>query len=157
MVVIGLHGLGDDPLNLVSAAIKLCSEAERGDYDQVWRVFDRDSFTADRFNRAIAVAEKAHIGVGYSNECFELWYLLHFEHSTAAIPRQDYKTKLTRCLGYLYTKNSGKMYDELLPHQNTALANAERLLARYSSCNPADDNPSTTVHLLVQQLNKYNH
>jgi leucyl-tRNA synthetase len=32
---------------------------------------------------------------------------------------------------------------------------AERLLAQYSPPNPAADNPSTTVHKLVEQLNRF--
>jgi hypothetical protein len=46
------------------------------------------------------------------------------------------------------------MYDELLPRQQTAIANAARLLSTYNPPDPAQNNPSTTVHLLVQELNK---
>jgi hypothetical protein len=34
------------------------------------------------------------------------------------------------------------------------IGNAERLLAEYDPRDPERDNPSTTVHLLVRELNK---
>lgn len=58
-------------------------------------------------------------------------------------------------MGKSYSKNSHKMYDELFDLQPTAIDNADRLLQEYPKPNPAKDNPSTTVHLLVQQLNRF--
>jgi len=43
-------------------------------------------------------------------------------------------------------------------HKNTdtAVRNSKRLLKTYGkNLNPEKDNPSTTVHLLVEELNKY--
>src|SRR4051812_24536345 len=70
-----VHGAGDNTKNLVLIADELRSQDE---YDQVWCVFDRDSFPADRFNAALEMAQSRGIRVAYSNEAFELWYLLHF-------------------------------------------------------------------------------
>jgi hypothetical protein len=42
-----------------------------------------------------------------------------------------------------------------LPVQAEALRNAERLLAQYNPRNPTLDDPSTTVHKLVQELNRF--
>ena len=47
------------------------------------------------------------------------------------------------------------MYDDLIDKQNTAIKNAENLLKQYNPQNPAKDNPSTTVHLLVKELNRF--
>ena len=149
-----VRGLGDDPLNLVNRAIELWNSDEYG-FDQVWCVFDRDSVPADSFNAAITIVESKRMRVAYSNEAFELWYLLHFQECSTAIPRRDYITRQDEALRHPYKKNGETMYDELLERQEVAIKNAERLLARYSPRNPAGDNPSTTVHLLVQQLNKY--
>jgi hypothetical protein len=35
------------------------------------------------------------------------------------------------------------------------IANARRLLGEYNPCNPERDKPSTTVHLLVEQLLRF--
>lgn len=58
-------------------------------------------------------------------------------------------------MGYKYQKNSEKIYEELESRQKDAIKNAQRLLQQYEPCNPEQDNPYTTVHLLVKQLNKF--
>jgi hypothetical protein len=90
--------------------------------------------------------------VAYSNEAFELWYVLHFEFLNTGIPRDDYIKKMTKLLGKKYQKNSDTIYDELINKQATAIRNAEKLLASYNYSTPGQDNPSTTVHLLVKEL-----
>jgi hypothetical protein len=49
-------GLGANTVSLVKEAVKL--RDDDGDYDQVWCVFDRDSFPAQNFNAAIALAKQ---------------------------------------------------------------------------------------------------
>lgn len=151
-VVIEVQGLGCDPIQLVRRALELRRE---DDYDQVWCVFDRDTWPASNFNEAISLAKQNKVSVAYSNEAFEMWYLLHFHYFDTALSRHDYGPRLSDLLEHPYTKNSGAMYDELLPRQPEALRNAERLLAQYQPPNPAADNPSTTVHLLVNELNRF--
>jgi hypothetical protein len=137
-------GLGYNTLSLVKKAIELmqCDE-----YDQIWCVFDRNAFPAEDFNAAIDLARQNGIDIAYSNEAFEIWYLLHFGYHDTAISRQLYKSKLTGHLGSEYQKNRTDMYDLLKNKQPDAIRNAERLLASYGSHhNPAQDNPCTTVH-----------
>jgi hypothetical protein len=64
---------------------------------------------------------------------------------------------LTKLLGYEYKKNSEKIYEELESRQSDAIRNARKLLEQYEPPNPERDNPSTTVHLLVEQLNRFVH
>ena len=151
-VVIDIKGLGENPSKLVQSANDL---KDREDYDQVWCVFDRDSWTKEDFNNAIASAINYNFRVAYSNEAFELWYVLHFEFLNTGIPRSDYMKKLTSLLGHKYEKNSLTIYDDLFDKQSTAIKNAEKLLKQYDPQKPVEDNPSTTVHFLVQELNKF--
>ncbi len=149
-----MKGVGENPSRLVQSAIKLKEEAIKADegYDQVWCVFDRDDWPPQDFNSAIHKAENHDLKVAYSNEAFELWYVLHFEFLNTGIPRDDYCKKMTKHLGKKYQKNSDIIYDELINKQPTAIRNAERLLASYDYSTPGQDNPSTTVHLLVKEL-----
>jgi hypothetical protein len=149
---IDVQGLGENPSNLVKRAKEL---KEQEDYDQVWCVFDRDAWTVENFNNAIKNAEEQRFGVAYSNEAFELWYVLHFEFLNTGIPRKDYLCKLNSLLGRTYKKNSELLYDELFERQSFAIRNAEKLIKSYEPHIPVKDNPSTTVHLLVQELNKF--
>jgi hypothetical protein len=149
---IDVQGVGENPSKLVNKAKEL---KEQEEYDQVWCVFDRDAWTPEDFNNAIKNATKQGFKVAYSNEAFELWYVLHFEFLNTAIPRSDYVKKLSFLLNRKYQKNSETIYDELFRKQATAIKNAINLLNQYAPPIPAKDNPSTTVHLLVQELNKF--
>lgn len=150
---IDIFGAGDNTIKLVKKAIEL--KNQDGNYDRVWCVFDRDSFPPQQFNAALALAKKHEIEVAYSNEAFELWYLLHFHFYNTAISREDYKKMLSKLLGHEYKKNSQTIYKELESRQGVALKHARRLLEQYEPQNPLKDNPSTTVHLLVEQLNRF--
>lgn len=158
---IDVRGLGKNPENLVKQAIKI-SRKEK-EYDQVWCVFDRDSWTPNDFNTAITYAEQNGIKIAYSNEAFELWYLLHFDYRDTAMSREGHKSALTDKLRKAelipskeeYRKNSQNMYEILQSKQGRAIKNAKKLLEQYDPPKPTDDNPSTTVHLLVEQLNRF--
>lgn len=145
-------GLGVNTRGLVEKAIELSRDE---DYNQIWCVFDRDSFPIEHFNAALALADHHQIKVAYSNEAFELWYLLHFHFYHTALVRSEYVGKLSELLGMPYRKNLENIYEQLKPHQETALKNAKRLLSQYRPLNPTIANPSTTVHLLVEQLNRF--
>ncbi|RMF34750.1 MAG: RloB domain-containing protein [Chloroflexi bacterium] len=149
-------GIGRDPLAVIEKARELNNEEqEKGiPYDEVWVVFDKNGVPAEQFNRAIHSAKQAGFHPAYSNQAFELWYVLHFEYLNVAIPRRQYQKRLDKLLGRRYRKNDPSLYDVLLPKQGTALRNAKRLLASYPQHNPAQDDPCTTVHLLVEALNR---
>lgn len=108
----------------------------------------------ENFNQALRLAKHHGIRVAYSNQAFELWYLLHFHYYNTALRRQDYMSKLTECLYFKYEKNLD-IYDVLEPYQPEAIRNATKLLNSYGDRHdPARDDPSTTVHELVQELNE---
>lgn len=151
-VKIEIVGIGKDPLALVDHAHQLSQQTE---YDQVWCVFDRDDVPPDRFNQALALTKRYKMRVAYSNQAFELWYLLHFHYYDVALTRNDYQAKLTQLLGRPYHKNDPNLYHHLLPRQEEAMKHAQRLLAQYEPPNPLTNDPATTVHHLVQELNRF--
>jgi RloB-like protein len=152
--VVAIEGAAGDPTRLVNSAYKLANEDE---YDQVWCVFDRDegAWTAQNFNNALQNAKTYGFHIAYSNECFELWYILHFEFLNTGLPRSDYEDKLSELLGTKYRKNDSTIYQQLLAKQQIAIKYAQKLLESYNSIDPERNNPSTTVHLLVEALNKF--
>lgn len=149
---IDIKGLGENPSKLVESAVRLSTQE---DYDQIWCVFDRDAWTPNDFNNAISSAQAQGFETAYSNEAFELWYILHFEFLNTGISRHSYGKKLDFLLGKKYAKNSETIYEELLEKQMTAIKNAENLLNSYEPHIPCKDNPCTTVYKLVQALNKF--
>jgi hypothetical protein len=151
-VIIQVEGLGMNTVGLVQRTIEL---RQQGDYDQTWSVFDKDDFSDKDFNDAIVLARQNGICVAYSNQSFELWYVLHFDFMHSAITRKDYMKILNEKLGKEYKKNSLTIYDELRERQATAIRNARNLLNEYHLPRPAKNDPSTTVHLLVEQLAEF--
>lgn len=148
--VIDVIGAGDNTINLVRKAI---SRREEGNYDQVWVVMDKDNFPVENFNNALSLAREQGIRVAYSNEAFELWYLLHFDFHNAALSRSTYKERLSARLGFEYKKNNPYIFEALEDKQLIAIQYAAKLLEEYGdSHRPAYDNPSTTVHHLVDAL-----
>jgi len=63
---------------------------------------------------------------------------------------------LSEQMGVKYEKNAPDMYKRMKNMQITAIRNAERLYAGYSSTVTfTKRNPSTTVHRLVEELNRF--
>ena len=148
-----IDGTGKNTQSLINHILKTY---DTKDYDQVWVVFDKDSFSSENFNAAIKRAQNKKINVAYSNEAFELWYLLHFHYYTTGITRDKYIEKLNNLLGHKYKKNSTSMYGEIKDKQYIAIRNAKKLMKKYQNGEtPSQMNPSTTVFMLVEELNNY--
>lgn len=153
---ISIDGEGKNTLSLVEVALEKKNKSPL-DYNQVWCVFDRDSFPPSDFDNAIKKAESCGMKVAYSNEAFELWYLLHFVHRVTSMSRSEFKDELSKHLGMLYQKNDPTMYGRLLKYKKDAIRNAKTLRDCVSCSDKcySKHNPSTTVDQLVEALDEY--
>lgn len=131
--------------------------------DKLWLVFDRDSFSANDFNNAVlrCLNSKPEIGCAWSNEAFELWYLLHFQFYENGMSRRDYKALIEDNLkpfvgnAFRYEKNSEEMYTLLKEYGSpkNAIRNAKRLSENFGDKQDyANHNPCTMVWMLVKEL-----
>lgn len=151
------EGQAGDTVAVVQKGIKLSEQARKEDreYIHTWCVFDRDSFHPDRFKAAFALARQAkNLTAIWTNEAFELWYLLHFCYNDTAIGRRELINKLERHLGYGYSKSDNKIFAKLMEDPTrleAAMRNASRLM---SDRRLPEQNPSLNVHLLVRELQK---
>lgn len=161
--VLTVKGEGKSTTSLVAAAE---SHADKGSYDEVWVVYDHDDFGATLFNAAEAAIQQAGAKrdeawhAAWSNQAFEVWYLLHFDYFDGELHRHVVQKKVSERLAKHggYRKNRPDMYKVLESLQATAIRNAEKLaeahgIAPHGSTPPASANPCTTVHRLVQALN----
>jgi len=149
-------GTGMNTDSLVEAAIRLKKQAVKEPYNEVWCVFDRDSFPLGNYTRAFELARGSGIKVAWANEAFELWYLLHFNYHDTGISGQDYKAKLKQS-GLEYDKADKTIYDKVKEHHATALKFARRLERHWREMGekfPERQNPSTNIHKLVEFLNE---
>ena len=125
-------------------------------YYYVWLVFDKDSFEADDFDNAVKMAESEKWQVAWSNEAFELWYLLHFQDvAGGALPRERMFEMLGAHLGRKYRKNDLCMFDVVKEHSYQAIERARRLAERWHGQPPHLACPCTMIWPLVDELLKY--
>lgn len=161
VVEVKISGEGDNTLRLVEKAQALRDERASGSYpfDQVWVVFDRDSFPPSDFDNAITKAEADGIKCAWTNEAFELWYVLHFEYRNTAMPRTAYQDTLSTLMGRTYAKNAPDMYQVLSQKgkQSKAISFSKRLHQDVVTAHtpPSRANPCTTVYALVETLNGF--
>jgi RloB-like protein len=155
--VVTQGGLGNaDSLVEKALAIRKRAANQGKPYVFVWCVFDRDSFPAANFNRAFdLVCQINDVEVIWANECFELWYLLHFCYRVTAISRHALLSELSSYLQIKYDKAHTQMYDLLEGKMETALLHAQKLEDSYNGhVNACEDNPSTNIHHLINRLVK---
>lgn len=167
---IDIEGTGRNTQSLVDEALRLKIIYEKDNtrpVDKLWVVFDRDSFAANDFNDAInrCAQQNPIIGCAWSNEAFELWYLLHFHYYQNAMSRRQYQDLIEENLrpfvgaSYRYQKNGKEMYALLKEHGSTegAIRNAKRLSKIYRGRQDySEHNPCTMVWRLVDELIKLN-
>lgn len=128
-IQLDIFGEGDNTLSLFEKAKSRVSQNANG-YKHVWIVYDTDDFPADHINRTAELcAQNSTDDIQYhaiwSNQCIELWYLLHFGYFHSDIHRQGYWPKLTEWLKNIeagaYTKGRPDMYKILKPYMETAI------------------------------------
>lgn len=157
VITITLEGKGMSTVKLVNEAIRLRGLA-RDKYDKIWVVFDKDDFKD--FNDAIKLASDNKISVAWSNEAFELWYVLHFQYLDTAITRAQYIDVLNKYIGdiipyFKYKKNSVEFYSILCNYGNQqhAISFAKKLANNYCGTDYSSHVPCTMVFKLVEELN----
>ena len=124
-------------------------------YERVWVVFDKDDWPMQNFNRAFDLARSWNeVTACWSNECFEIWYLLHFHYRDTPKPRQELSRLISVETGKKYDKADAGFQKVLEPRVEMALRNARRLAFENERLHQARRNPSTLVHELVDALIK---
>lgn len=166
-VRIDIEGLGISGLELLRKSIRKRKYYAdkfgiRSKEIYTWCVFDKNTYGDDCFNNSIAKASSQKINVAFSNECFELWFYLHFFYCDSQICRSDISNKLNKIFlkkfNKKYNKNDGDIFCDILNYQSIAIKNARKLCKLHGSnisYNPAACNPATTVFQLVEEINKF--
>ncbi len=157
LVSIDVKGEGTNTIYLLERAKKYVEE-NPNHYSHVWLVYDKDDFPKDDFDNTEFAAdalssESTQYHVAWSNQCIELWFLLHFIPMYSDVHREDYKEKLKEFIPY--EKNLPNIFDILYPYVKQAIKRAEVLYGMYTEKIPSKMSPATRVHELVGDLLKY--
>ena len=168
--VVESYGLGSTKTTLVNYAIKTIVEQNDPDTEN-WVVFDMDvqlgNEVAQRedYENAIQLAESKGIKAAYSNDAFELWFLLHYQYFDNEWTRHQYYQKLSELWDCNYEKLGKqlkfckniyqKLMDDPKADQKQAIERAKKLFLAQKERRIADKNPITLIHVLVESLNQH--
>ncbi len=136
-------------------------------YVDIWVVYDKDDFTDADFNKTQEMCDNLTKETGarwhalWSNQCFELWFLLHFCYYQTADGkmRRNLQDKLTEHLSELgsgnYKKDRADMFTILRPKLDDAIRHAKCLESLHMQKSPAQSEPCTKVYRLLEMLREY--
>lgn len=143
-----------DPVDPQKMAKHLSNRKDLSSYQHIWVVFDKDDFEKDNFDNAVQIVNERNkkntkkFHALWSNECIELWFLLHFEYMNADITRNQYFEKLGRYLGASYEKNDKDIVVKMMlagGKLENAVKNANKLQKINSGNTPSNCKPATNV------------
>ena len=158
-----IEGAGDNTISLFNKA-KEIAENSPNVFKHVWVVYDTDDFPDEHINRTAELCETyttdqtAYHAI-WSNQCIELWFLLHFAFYQSDIHRKEYWPKLTHYLQKMnageYKKNREDMYELLKPYMKTAIIDARKLAKINKGKTPSNSAPGTEVYQMIEKLHPY--
>lgn len=101
-IQLDIYGEGDNTLSLLDKAINRVKNNPNG-YKHIWIVYDTDDFPSAHINKTNEACvnlstEETQYHAIWSNQCIELWFLLHFGFFQSDIHRNEYWTKLSKWL-----------------------------------------------------------
>lgn len=109
------YGLGRSKTALVEYVLEILRADEDSTEKEAWVVFDMDKTPGELaqqkedFNHAIQLAQKHGLNVAYSNDCFELWFVLHYQYLDMSLSRNQYYKRLSELWDCNYEGKIGKL------------------------------------------------
>ena len=156
-------GMGESTRKLVNDIERVQAEQEKkigGSFDEVWAVFDKDSFSD--FGAAISEAHAKGYKVAYSNQAIEYWFILHFiDHQGSPLVRTEYARTLNKLLdeanaGFHYDPDakevSEEMFDLMYKQIQVAFDRASRIYQSKVECGNPTEESVTTIFQLVGSI-----
>ena len=164
-VHLDISGEGMNTTGLMARAKELVRNSGNT-YQHVWVIYDKDDFPAENFNSVVNLCKTATDESGetvyhaiWSNQCVELWFLLHFSYFQSNISRHEYYPKLSKYLNHEgcgnYTKNRTDIFSILLPKLLFAIKNAEKLANSNKGKSPSLSAPGTQLHIMMKEFLPY--
>ena len=154
------RGNNTDPLKLVKMLIKEIDELKLDlqDDDVAYCIFDTDVDPNKNkiIEEAIQLARKNNIKIITSSPCFELWFLLHYDYTTANMDSEEVIKRLKEYYPK-YEKNIN-IYPDIIKEIDLAIDRAKKL-EKYQTDNnrrigTVEANPNTEVYKIVEYLMK---
>lgn len=158
---------GQSKLKLIEATEDIINSSDTK-FDFIWCVFDMDVNQGEKefsdFDNAIESGNAKGYKIAYSNDCFELWFYLHYNYIDQNKNRTFYYEYLSKIWNCNYEKD-GKKYafcqeiyylleNDKNASQEKAIERAKTLFENQKELVYHLQNPITLVYELVEFLNK---
>lgn len=162
LVKLKIYGGEGTPATLAGTAISyIRGTSRRRDLssfeksDQVWIVFDRDEHP--KVKETIDNYRRSGLNVAYSNPCFELWLILHYQDFDRAYDRHKVQDHLSE-LCPTYSRKTGKDPDckELVSQVEVAETRARAMNSRRATEDAELGSPYTDVFQLTTAMRNAN-
>lgn len=101
-------------LNHALGKISTLSNTEKRNLGGVYIIFDKDSLENDEIEGVLKDAKANNIDIGFSNSCFEVWLLAHFEKPNESHTKDRLYKKLEEYLDCEQYERNHKNDKELL-------------------------------------------
>ncbi len=153
-------GNNTDPLKLVKMLVKEIEKMELDlqDGDAAYCIFDTD-IDPDKnkiINEAIQLAKKNNIKIITSSPCVELWFLLHYDYTTANMRNEEVIKRLKKFYPK-YEKNVN-IFPDIIENLYKAIERAKKLekyqLDNTRRIGTVEANPNTEIYKIVEYLIK---
>jgi len=150
------------PIQLVEEAIKEKQCNPKGDL--FWVVFDREATNkySDKLHaEARTKAKEQGIQIAFSNVCFEVWILLHFQKTVASYASYSDLQKRSKLKTHIkgYDKGEKRLFskEEILTARNNAKAlNKQTICGANPRWNHSYQwNPYTNVYKLLDAIDEF--
>jgi hypothetical protein len=142
------------PINLVLAAKAARAKSVEND-DEFWAVFDRDQHHG--IPEAFQIAKDSGVKIAFSNPCFEMWLLVHFQAQTAHIARNALPKMLRKFMhGYEKEPDTKLLFADGYALFEQAKKRAHSLWVQHERDRklPIDQNPGSTAFRLVDAIRR---
>ena len=154
------RGNNTDPLKLVKMLIKEIDnlKLDLQDDDIAYCIFDTDVDPNRNkiIEEAIQLAKTHNIKIITSSPCFELWFLLHYEYTTASMNNEDVIKRLKSHYSK-YSKNCN-IYPVISSKTKIAYDSAKKLekyqIDNSRNIKSVEANPHTEVYQIIDELEK---
>lgn len=143
--LIKIKCIGEGAIGCIRYAV---NDTENG-ISKKYVVCDADDYTNQQIDSIIRTCKRHKIKILFSNVCFEVWILSHYEQLSSDVnfKREELYYRLENHMGVEdYVEFKGGKYDDYLYDKvQTAVRNVELLRTKIAKDNPQYNNPYTSI------------
>lgn len=148
------HKQGMNLLRHALGRINTLTKVEKKNLGGVYIIFDKDEIDKEEIHNVIRTAKSENIHIGFSNSCFEVWLLAHFEELNGSHTKERLYDRLEhylKCEQYSKKhKNDKNLLMQIEDLVSTAMQNTAAM--KDFSQIVIDSEPYTNIGKVIQGI-----